>query len=290
MKTQTPAAKEPVLLAIGGHDPCGGAGLQADIETAAALGLHCCTAITCITVQTSCRLTQVIAQPPEQLRDQCLAVFEDCQVAAVKIGLIGHSHLVQTISTLLEAHPHLPVVFDPVLGASSGERLADAALLNQIRRHLLRRCTLITPNLPEAQLLADTVDRHQAARRLRDMGATAVLITGTHDKSDAVINTFYPANAAHSQMEWPRLPGEFHGSGCTLASAIAARLALGVDLAAAVKQAQHYTMETLQQARALARCQLIPRRLAAAPVAREQPNALRTLVAAEPAKSDNAWR
>ncbi|WP_242518232.1 MULTISPECIES: bifunctional hydroxymethylpyrimidine kinase/phosphomethylpyrimidine kinase [Thiorhodovibrio] len=287
MKPILQAPSEPVLLAIGGHDPGGGAGLQADIEAAAALGLHCCTAISCITVQTSCRLTQTIAQPVEQLRDQCLAVFEDCQVAAVKIGLIGHSHLVQTIATLLEAHPDLPVVFDPVLATGSGERIADAALLNQLRRHLVKRCTLVTPNLPEAKLLADAPDRDQAAQRLLAMGARAVLITGTHDDSAQVINTFYPAGKEHSQMQWPRLPGSFHGSGCTLASAIAARLALGMELDTAVREAQHYTMATLRQARALARCQQIPRRLLVADQTSERPNALRTLVAPAPTKPDN---
>ncbi len=279
--------KEPVLLAIGGHDPCGGAGLQADIEAAAAIGLHCCTAVSCITVQTSCHLTQLIAQPPEQLRDQCQAVFEDCQVAAVKIGLIGHSRLVQTIAKLLQAHPELPVVFDPVLAAGSGERLADVAMLNQLRRHLLRRCTLITPNLPEARLLADESDRDQAARRLHELGAAAVLITGTHDTSDQVIHSFYPVGRAHRQWEWPRLDGSFHGSGCTLASAIAARLALGMDLESAVIEAQHYVMETLRQARVLGRCQLVPFRLPMTGKTPAQPNALRTLVARTPAKPDN---
>ncbi|WP_328986413.1 bifunctional hydroxymethylpyrimidine kinase/phosphomethylpyrimidine kinase [Thiorhodovibrio winogradskyi] len=293
----SPRLSDPVLLAIGGHDPGGGAGLQADIETAAALGLHCCSAVTAITVQTSCRLTQLVAQPAEQLRDQCLAVFEDYQVAAVKIGLIGHSHLVQTIAALLKTHPNLPVVFDPVLASGSGERIADAALLNQLRRHLLRRCTLITPNLPEARLLADAPGRDQAARRLLNLGAKAVLITGTHDSSDQVINTFYPGDGALSQWEWPRLTGSFHGSGCTLASAIAARLALGQELKSAVAEAQAYVMDTLRQARALARCQLIPRRLpppASEPEpeqsteqAKTQPHALRTLVAPTATKPDN---
>ncbi|WP_143742023.1 bifunctional hydroxymethylpyrimidine kinase/phosphomethylpyrimidine kinase [Thiorhodovibrio frisius] len=289
MKPKSTAPGDPVLLAIGGHDPGGGAGLQADIETAAALGLHCCTAITAITVQTSCRLTQIIAQPAEQVRDQCLAVFEDCHVAAIKIGLIGHSHLVQTIAAMLKAHPELPVVFDPVLASGTGERIADAALLNQLRRHLLQRCTLITPNLPEARLLADASERDQAARRLLELGAKAVLVTGTHDSSHQVINTFYPADGAHSQWEWPRLEGSFHGSGCTLASAIAARLALGQEIKAAVAEAQHYVMETLRQARALARCQFIPRRLPQ-PVANKanpHPYALRTLVAPTAVTPDN---
>lgn len=315
MKSMHHAPSDPVLLAIGGHDPGGGAGLQADIEAAAAIGLHCCTAVSCITVQTSCRLSQIIPQPAEQVRDQCLAVFEDYQVAAIKIGLIGHSHLVQTISALLEGHPDIPVVFDPVLAAGSGERIADAALLNQLRRHLLKRCRLITPNLPEALLLADTPHRNQtgahtgaqadaqtreqdrrqardqardqAAHRLLAMGPGAVLITGTHDESEQVINTFYPAREPHSQAEWPRLPESFHGSGCTLASAIAARLALGMDLAAAVDEAQQYTMATLMQARALARCQRIPRRLLTAETSNARPNALRSLVAPTPAKPDN---
>jgi hydroxymethylpyrimidine/phosphomethylpyrimidine kinase len=261
MKTSSLPHAEPVLLAIGGHDPGGGAGVQADIETAAAVGLHCCTALTCLTVQTSCRLTQVMPQSPEQLRDQCQAIFEDFRVAAIKIGLIGHSSLVQVIGTLLEAHPRLPVVFDPVLASGSGERITDAALLNQLRRHLLQRCGLITPNLPEARILTDTHDRDRAAARLLDDGASAVLITGTHDSSAAVINTFYPAAGAPRQWSWPRLEGRYHGSGCTLASAIAARLALGQDLESAIDAAQHYVAATLRQARALARCQLIPRRL-----------------------------
>lgn len=280
MKAQNPIPRQPVLLAIGGHDPIGGAGVQADAETAAAIGLHCCSAVTCLTVQTTCRLTQLSAQSPEQLRDQCQAIFEDCRVAAVKIGLIGHSRLVQPIAVLLKAHPGLPVVFDPVLAAGSGERLADAALLNQLRRHLLRRCDLVTPNLPEAQLLTDLNHRDQAARRLLELGAKAVLITGTHDATNQVTNTFYRAGSEPRQWQWPRLKGEFHGSGCTLASAIAARLALGMELTAAIDAAQQYTLETLRQARAIAQCQMIPRRLPA-------PTTPSAAVARDPSRPDN---
>jgi hydroxymethylpyrimidine/phosphomethylpyrimidine kinase len=260
MNAKTPLY-EPVLLAIGGHDPCGGAGLQADIESAAAFGIHCCSALSCVTIQNSCGLRRLIPQQPAQLRAQCEAILEDNQVGAIKIGLIGSSSLVQVLTDLIEEHPDIPVVLDPIFAAGSGEFVADAALLNQLKLHLLGRCQLITPNLPEARLLTDLADPDEAAQRLMGWGCHAILITGTHDTSTDVINRLYCMNNTPQSWAWPRLPEIYHGSGCTLASAIAAQLVAGFTLEQAVVQSQHYVFQTLKRARHHGHCQLTPWRI-----------------------------
>ncbi len=255
------SAALPVLLAIGGHDPSGGAGIQADSEAAAAVGVHCCSAITCITVQNTSGLRALIPQAPEQVRAQCEAVLADTPVAAIKIGLIGDARLVPMLAAMLTDVPHIPVVFDPVLATGAGDTVSDAALLEQLRRDLLPRATLLTPNLPEALQLAGTDDRELAVQRLLDVGCAHLLITGTHDSTATVINRLYTAQHPPRTWSWPRDPGTFHGSGCTLASAIAARLALGLTLEAAISQAQHYVAATLTHAYRSGKAQLTPRRL-----------------------------
>jgi len=250
---------------VGGHDPSGGAGIGADAEAVRAAGAFALTVVTALTDQDTRGLRQVYPQPPAQVAAQCRALLADGTPAAIKIGLIGDARLVPILCALCDEHPQLPVVLDPVLASGAGQALADAALVQALLTDLLRRATLVTPNLPEAQRLSGGRDASDCARRLRAAGARWVLITGTHEESPAVTNRLYGDDTGVTDQTWPRLPGEYHGSGCTLASAIAARLALGLAVPAAVAAAQAYTWTSLARAWRTGRGQLTPNRLFALP-------------------------
>lgn len=251
----------PVLLCIGGHDPCGGAGIQADAEAARAAGVHATSVISCLTSQDSCGMHAYWPQPEDRIDEQCRMIIVDSQVSAVKVGLLGSSRISRVISQLADEYLDLPWVLDPVLSSGIGETFMDAALLNQLRKNLFGRCTLATPNLPEARTLSGEKEPDDCARRLLESGCRWILITGTHADSEDVVNRLYGQDGSQREWSWPRLPGEYHGSGCTLASAIAARLAKGLDMQRAVEDAQAYTWHSLQHALRTGRCQLTPNRL-----------------------------
>lgn len=256
----------PVILVIGGHDPSGGAGIQADIEALAANGVHAMTLITCLTLQDSCNVRAVHPVDPALLARQADLLLTDSSVAAIKIGLLGSREIAATVADLLQSHPGIPVVLDPVLAAGGGSDLAGAALLQSLRERLLPYCDLITPNTPEALRLSglDTDARTPAcAERLLDLGADAVLITGTHEAQEAagIIHRLFRPETPTLSLSSPRLPGEYHGSGCTLAAAITARLAQGEPLEQAVDNALDYTLQTLRHAFHNGRCQATPNRL-----------------------------
>jgi hydroxymethylpyrimidine/phosphomethylpyrimidine kinase len=251
-----------VVLAIGGHDPGGGAGVQADIESIAANACHATTVVTCLTVQDSCNLSALHPVSPASVRAQIKAVMEDCPVRVIKIGLIGDPAIAFDLARILLDHPQIPVVLDPVLAAGGGRDLATQALVEIIVDQLLPRCSLITPNSLEARRLCRAeLPLELAARELLTKGAKAVLITGTHEQTREVSNRLYDASGLLDSLEWERLPGEYHGSGCTLASAIAAGLARGLPLRDAVREGQSFTWRSLQQGFGSGRCQTLPNRL-----------------------------
>lgn len=267
------ATRRPVVLCVGGHDPSGGAGIMADAEAVQAAGAFPVTVVSALTKQDSCGLTTLYPRPADQVDAQCRALIEDSEPRALKIGLVGNSRTMRVLSRLIDEHPDLPVILDPVLASSAGQSVIDAAALNQLKTHLMGRCTLMTPNLPEAQTLAQAATGADCAARLLAAGARWVLITGTHDRTPEVINRLYARTRLKPEAggtldddgslcwRWPRLPGEYHGSGCTLASAIAARIALGQPLIEAIAAAQDYTWHSLAQALRTGRCQLTPNRL-----------------------------
>lgn len=250
-----------ITLAIGGHDPCGGAGIQADIETITALGGHATSAITCLTVQDTLNVQQLIPVEPDLMIAQAQAVLDDLAVSTIKIGLIGSANLAQALAQLLAEHPSIPVVLDPVLAAGGGTALADGELQRTIIDHLLPRVNLLTPNSHEARHLAGTSNLDECAQILLHHGCKQVLITGTHEETPTVTNTLYSLNNPARNWEWERLPGEYHGSGCTLAAAIAALLAQKLSLTNAVHKGQEYAWQTLAHGQQLGRGQTLPSRL-----------------------------
>ncbi|MEJ2590712.1 MAG: hydroxymethylpyrimidine/phosphomethylpyrimidine kinase [Candidatus Thiodiazotropha sp.] len=256
----------PLLLAIGGHDPSGGAGIQADIEAAAANGAHAASAVTCLTVQDSCDVRALHPVAPEVLAAQAEAVLADCRVGAVKIGLLGSPQAAETVIDLLRRHPGLPVVLDPVLAAGGGSPLAGEDLLRLIRDGLLPLCDLVTPNTREAARLSEcdaAATPDDQAARLLALGAGAVLITGTHDPAQQaeITHRLYRPTEAPIVSTCQRLAGEYHGSGCTLAAAIAARLARGESLETAVQHGLSYSWLSLVHGFRAGRCQAFPDRL-----------------------------
>lgn len=235
--------QRPVVLCLGGHDPVGGAGIQADIETIAALGGHAATAITCLTVQDSRNVHGLHPVEPELLRDQAETVLGDMRVAAIKIGLIGDAALVPVLAALIRRHPDLPVVLDPVLAAGGGRDLAGTALQHAMLTELLPLTSLITPNLAEAQRLSNKQAADDCAAALLATGCEAVLLTGADSAGDApeVVNRLYRPAQRIERWHWPLLPHSYHGSGCTLAAACACLLAQGRELVDAVTEAQRFT-------------------------------------------------
>jgi hydroxymethylpyrimidine/phosphomethylpyrimidine kinase len=255
-----PAAPPPVLLAFGGHDPTGGAGVVADSEAASAIGAHAATVITCLTVQDTRNVQEVIPLAPELVLRVARGVLADMPVRAVKIGLLGDAAVARAIGALLAEYPDLPVVLDPVLAAGGGRDLAGSGLLEAIAEDLLPRVTLITPNGPEARRLTGLQGHAECAAVLQRLGCKLVLISGGHDKGSEVINRLFLENGEMLASRWPRVVGEFHGTGCTLAAGIAAGLALGLPPTVAVARAEEMTWKAVGRARRLGRGQMVPLR------------------------------
>jgi hydroxymethylpyrimidine/phosphomethylpyrimidine kinase len=230
----------PLVLSFAATDPTGGAGLQADVLTLAALGCHPLSVATAITVQDTHGVSRVQALDAALVSEQAERLLSELQVAAFKIGVVASAAIASAIAALLAALPRVPVVLDPVLASGRGDSLADAAVLAAMRERLLPRTTVLTPNTLEARALGGVTEC--LAR-----GCQYVLVTGTHADTPEVVNTLHGAGGIVREDRWPRLPGSYHGSGCTLASAIAARLAHGDAVPEAVRAAQDYTWHALER-------------------------------------------
>lgn len=236
--------------------------MHADIEAIAASGVHAASAITCLTVQDTHNVIRLVPTDSALFRQQANAVLNDLPVAAIKIGLIGSASICREIVELLEEHPYIPVVLDPVLAAGGGNDLAGDELVQSIRSDLLPLVFLATPNSEEARRLSGKEDLADAASEILSIGCNNLLITGAHENSDEVINTLYQGSVEKSQsLEWPRLPHNYHGSGCTLAAAIASRISLGLPITQAVSEAQKYTWNSLERANRFGSGQALPSRL-----------------------------
>lgn len=252
----------PVVLAISGLDPTGGAGIQADIEALASMGCHTAPVITALTVQTTRDAAGYEAVDAALLRRQLEAILSDMTIAACKIGMPGSAAIVRVVHEVLSRHARIPVILDPVLVAGGGGSLADAETRDAMVELLLPLATLATPNHREAQALAPrAADIDARARELIARGAEFVLVTGADDPTDQVVNRLYDGNGLIEVFNWERLPGSFHGSGCTLAAATAGLIAHGAAPRAAVREAQEYTWETLRQGYHIGGGQAVPNRL-----------------------------
>lgn len=262
------SATLPVVLTLAGSDPTGGAGLQADLLTLASLGCHPLSVVTAVTVQDTGGVTDFLVMDAEWVVDQARALLEDMKVAAFKVGMIGSVENVSVIAEIMSDYPDVPLIVDPVLASGGGHTFADEDLIDALRDMLLPQTTILTPNSIEARRLAandpDEEDRltlEQCAERLTQLGCEYVLITGTHENTKHVTNVLYDSQGKVRADSWERLPGSYHGSGCTLASAIAGMLASGARIPEAVHEAQDYTYQTLKHAFRPGMGQFIPDRL-----------------------------
>ena len=262
-------ASPPIVLVFSGTDPSGGAGLHADILTLSSMGCHALSVVTAITIQDTMGVEDVLPIDAEWVADQARCVLEDVSVAVFKIGLLGSVEAVAAIAEVVSDYPDIPLVLDPILASGRGDELASEDLLSAMRELLIPQTTLITPNSLEVRRLAqdddadedDDPDLGECARRMLAMGCEYVLITGTHENTPQVINTLYDQQGVVRTDSWQRLAGTYHGSGCTLASAVAATIANGLAIPEAVRDAQEYTWQTLKHAYRTGMGQLVPDRL-----------------------------
>lgn len=266
----SPALPPPLVLTFAASDPTGGAGLQADLLTIAALGGHALSVVTGLTVQDTSGVTRVRAVEADLVAEQASCLLADMSVRAFKLGVLGSRENAAAVADILERHPEVPVVLDPVLASGRGDALAAEDPVGALRELILPRCTLVTPNSLEARRLAGDEDLQACALALMGMGSEYVLITGTHEASEKVVNALYGPQSGSKEARgapgllrkdaWPRLPGSYHGSGCTLASAIACHLAAGLPLEQAIQRAQEFTWHALERGFRAGRGQALPDR------------------------------
>jgi hydroxymethylpyrimidine/phosphomethylpyrimidine kinase len=243
----------PIVLVFAAADPSGGAGLQADIMTLSSMGCHPLSVITAVTIQDTMGVDDVSPIEAEWVADQARCVLEDMPVAAFKIGLLGNVEQAAIIAEVVSDYPEVPLVLDPVLSSGRGDELVTEEMVVALKELLIPQTTILTPNSLEVRRLAaeegeegDGPDLAECAKRLVALGCEYVLVTGTHENTVQVVNTLYGQSGVVRSDSWQRLPGTYHGSGCTLASAIAATIANGLEVSDAVKDAQEYTWQTLK--------------------------------------------
>jgi hydroxymethylpyrimidine/phosphomethylpyrimidine kinase len=258
----------PIVLVFAATDPSGGAGLQADIMTLSSMGCHPLSVVTAVTIQDTMGVDGVSPIDAEWVSDQARCVLEDIPVAAFKLGLLGSVEQIAAIAEVVSDYPEVPLILDPVLASGRGDELMNEEMVIALRELLVPQTTILTPNTLEARRLAaddseegEMPDLAECARRIIASGCEYVLVTGTHENTPQVVNTLYGQNGVVRSDAWQRLPGSYHGSGCTLASAVAATIANGLEISDAVKDAQEYTWQTLKAAFRPGMGQHIPDRL-----------------------------
>ena len=244
--------RAPTVLTIAGSDSGGGAGIQADLKTFAALGVYGTSAITAITAQNTQQVTQVLELPPDLVAAQIDAVVSDIGADAVKTGMLASAEIIEVVAAKAREHNLQPLVVDPVMVAKSGDRLLREDAMQALRERLLPLATVLTPNLPEAEALlgrrlSSWDDIREGAKELVSMGAQAVVIKGGHREGPAT-DLFYDGQGFHEFTAGRVDTANTHGTGCTFASAIAAGLAKGTDLRGSVALAKAFVTKALQSA------------------------------------------
>lgn len=261
-----PVPSLPAVLTFAASDPTSGAGIQADLLALASMGCYPLSVITAITVQDTAGVESFLPIDPDWVADQARCILEDMPVAAFKMGMLGSTEIVTVVAEVVSDYPDVPLVLDPVLASGRGDEFASEDMVAAIRELLVPQSTLITPNIPELRRLAGEEDNDEAsiadcAQKLLDSGCEYVLVTGTHDSTPEVVNTLYHRGGVLRTDSWQRLPGSYHGSGCTLAAALAANLARGLEIGDAVYEAQDYTWQALSHAFRPGMGQYLPDRL-----------------------------
>jgi hydroxymethylpyrimidine/phosphomethylpyrimidine kinase len=238
--------KYPSVLTIAGFDGSGGAGIQGDIKAISATGCYATSVLTAIAVQNTCGVKSIFPIPSSVVQEQINAIVEDIFPDAIKIGMVHTSELVETIVNTLQIHPTTPIVFDPVMVATSGHKLIEDSTIQTIIQKLFPIATLITPNLDEASILANmpiyTVeDMYTAGKKIMDLGCRAVLMKGGHLPTKELTSLYFSSKNEIVPFHFEKIETKnTHGSGCTLSSAIASYIAQGLDVQTAVKQGQEY--------------------------------------------------
>jgi len=242
----------PNVLSIAGSDPSGGAGIQADLKTFAALGCYGMAVITALTAQNTQGVSCVHIPPAEFVAQQIDAIFADIEVSAVKIGMLGSPDVVEAVAQALKRHGAKNIVLDPVLVATSGDSLGAPGVVEAMRAHLLPLARVVTPNIPEAMRFTGLAEPQNVqdlavlAGHFLALGAQAVLVKGGHMQGDKASDVLFEADQAEVFSQ-PRVDTKnTHGTGCTLSSAIAAQLAKGLDLPRAVESAKAYLTQALR--------------------------------------------
>lgn len=247
----TASAAEPVILTVAGFDPSGGAGISADLKTFGAHNCYGVAAITALTVQNTQGVRAVRPVDSDTLRASIAALFEDGNISALKIGMLGGKANANVIADVLAGASSLPSVLDPVLRSTSGHDLADAPALEVLRGRLLSLPAIITPNMDEAAVLTGLTVEHldgmkAAAKRLVEMGARAVVVTGGH--LEKATDVFYDGSSFETFVSERVKPYNTHGTGCTFSSALAANLALGRHMRDAIVMAKVFVAEAIRKA------------------------------------------
>lgn len=253
--------KRPAVLCFSGHDPSGGAGIQADIETLISHQCHACSVITALTEQNSHNAYKVITQNPKDFSNQAKCILSDINISVIKIGLIASLEIASAIAQILGDYPQIKVVYDPVLVAGGGTIFVDEKLIQAIKQTIIPKATVLTPNSIEARTLTKQQNLTQSGLDLLRLGCQYVLITGGHEPGNGICNQLYQQQEEVKAYIWKRIKGEYHGSGCTLASSIAALLAHDIEPTVAINQAQQYVWNTLNMAYATGDGQYNPNRL-----------------------------
>ena len=240
------------VLTIAGSDSGGGAGIQADLKTFAAHRVHGLSAIAALTAQHTRGVTAVHVPPMDFLRAQLDACFDDFDIAAVKLGMLANADVIEVVAAALEIRRPRFVILDPVMVSTSGSKLLEDNALHALRTRLMPLATMVTPNLPEAELLlgrriGDRAEMRAAAADLRALGADTVFLKGGHLQDGGDVTDLYADAENIDDIAHPRLQLEAHGTGCTLASAIAANLCLGLALKEACFAASDYVHAALQR-------------------------------------------